>query len=281
MLPLRMKMNTSISNNNSNCQCPHTSTRALANQLLRCCVHLYKIEQYIESKPIPKPHCVHSPDTGSISDWLPHGAPAVSSAQGAPIGSGVVGLQLVGLLVIGAQAAAVVLQAVGLRLEALGLRAIQVHAAAAHGHLRLRHMAIVVLADGQRVAVFGPVATGHVGRVARRGAVVEAARQTAIVVGQVAVAIVQAVVVATNAAATILAVGRVGVRVGTDVGGVVVVRATECGAGMWRDVAVAVLQVAPVDGVRVAAQRRGALRQREAIWPQRNLPDRPRGHRLH
>ncbi|TNN76362.1 hypothetical protein EYF80_013441 [Liparis tanakae] len=189
---------------------------------------------------------------------------------GAAVGGGVVGLQLVWLLLFGAQAAAIVLQAVRLGLEALGLRAVQIHGAAAHGHLGLGHVAVVVLADGQRVAVLRPVAVGQVG-VARRPEV-DAARQAAVVVRQVGVAVVEAVV------AHVLALGRLPVRVVVGV----VVGARQGGGGLRGDEAVAsVLHVAAVDGVGVAAQRGRAFGEGQAVGPQGHLAHRPRGHRLH
>jgi len=95
------------------------------------------------------------------------GATPVGPLQGAAVGGGIVGLQLIWLLLFRAQAAAIILQAVWLGLEALGLRAVHIHSAAPHRHLGLGHVAVVILANGQRVAVLRPVAVGQVG-VARR-----------------------------------------------------------------------------------------------------------------
>lgn len=184
------------------------------------------------------------PDSRPITKRFPVGAAPVGPLQGATVGSGIVGLQLVWLLLVRAQAAPIVLQAIRLRLEALRLRAVQIHGAAAHGHLGLGHVAVVILTDGQGVAVLGPVAVWHVGVAGR--AVVHSAGQAPVVVRQIGVAIVQAVV------ADVLALGRL--AVGVVVG--VVVGARQGGGGLRSDEAVTpVLHVAPVDGVGVAAER--------------------------
>lgn len=178
-------------------------------------------------------------------------AAPVRPRQGSAVGSGVVGFQLVRLLFFRPQAATIVLQTIRLGLESLRLRAVQIHCAAPHGHLGLRHMAIVVLSNWQSVAVLWTVAVGHVG--VARWPEVDTTRQATVVVRQIHIAVVEAVVT------DVLALRCLHVRV---VVGVVV------GAGQGRgclgcdEAFASVLHVSSVDGIGVAAQRGCAFRQR-------------------
>lgn len=211
-----------------------------------------------------------SPDSGSIAERLAEGSSPVGALQGATAGSGVVRLQLVRLLLFGAQAAAIILQAVRLWLETLGLRAVQIHSAATHRHLGLRHMAVVVLADRQRVAVLWSIAIWHVGVTWRPE--VDAPRQAAIVVCEISVAVVETVV------ASVMTLGRLAVRIVVGV----VVGSSQGGGGLRHDEALAaVLHVTAVDGVGVAAQWGRTFREGQTIGAQGHLAHRPRGHRLH
>lgn len=156
-----------------------------------------------------------------------------------PVHSGVIWVQFIPLI-IHPEAAVVILQPIGLGLEALGLRAVQVNAAA-HRHLRLGHGPVVVPPAGQgEAAIIGPVgAPWHVGVA---GPVVDAPGQAAIVVREVSVAVVADV-------GAVLALVALGVRRVV----VAVVGSGQGGGGLGSDEPVPVLQVPPVNGVRVAA----------------------------
>lgn len=183
-----------------------------------------------------------------------------------PVHSGVIRIQFIAFIIY-SEAAVVIFQPIGLWLEALGLGAVQVHAAA-HGHLRLGNRAIVLPPAGQgEAAIVGPVgAPRHVGVA---GPVADAPGQAAIVVREVPVAVVADV-------GAVLALVALGVRVV-----VAVVGSGQGGGGLWGDEALPVLQVPPVDGVRVAAHGRGAVHGGEPVRPQRHLPHRPCGDCLH
>lgn len=155
-----------------------------------------------------------------------------------PVHSGVIWVQFIPFI-IHPEAAVVIFQPIGLGLESLGLRAVQINAAA-HRHLGLGHGPVVVPPAGQgEAAIIGPVgAPWHVGVA---GPVVDAPGQAAVVVREVSVAIVADV-------GAVLALVALGVRVV-----VAVVGSGQGGRGLGGDEPLPVLQVPPVDGVRVAA----------------------------
>lgn len=201
------------------------------------------------------------PHAGAIAQWLSNG----TSGQRAAVSCRIIRFKVVRLFLVWTETAAVVFQAIWFGLEALRLRTIEIHGATSHWDLRLGHMAIVVLADGESVAVLRPVTSGHVRPI---GPVVDSARETSVVVGHVSISIVKGVMAKLTVWSVIVGVA------------VIVVRACEGGSGLGCDEAFAVLHVAPINGVGVAPQWRWALWKRKAVGTHWHLSNRSCCHCL-